>query len=183
MNLLVLILLVGNCLAQTLSIHYSVVPSHKEHAFATIEYAPGSKKATVQIEDIPETSGDICLGTASLPHHECFAYSNTLKRAQFHIYLDSSGNIDHLAANSANEASVTVHPFVAAPVPNLNPESYRKKAAAQKVLQKKVITDEDGEEVEVEEEVVVPADERSFIQKYWMYIVPPLLLFMMAGDR
>lgn len=43
--------------------------------------------------------------------------------------------------------------------------------------------DDNGVEVtrEIEEEVEVPVDDRSWIQKNWMYVVPPLLIFMLAG--
>lgn len=196
MKLLILILLLGNCLAQTISIHYRTLSNQKEYALATIQFTPGSKKAEVEVEDLSshDTTGEICLGTNSLPDHECFAYVDSVKFPQFHIYLDSTGNVDHLAAtvNAATKSSVMVHPFEAAPVPNLNPKSFKHNAKSkgsspqtQKVLKKMVIKGENGEDVEVEGEVEVEVevDDRSFIQKYWVYIVPPLIMYMMASDK
>ncbi|EDK47104.1 hypothetical protein LELG_05285 [Lodderomyces elongisporus NRRL YB-4239] len=103
--------------------------------------------------------------------------------------------------DETNKPRVKKHPFVVAPQPNMNPDSLKKQqqkgqqksgnTKLEVVKQKKTVKyiDEDGKEVtkEVEIEVEVPleedviVDERSWIQKNWMYVVPPLLLFLVMG--
>ncbi|KAG7663795.1 uncharacterized protein J8A68_002655 [[Candida] subhashii] len=142
-----------------------------------------------------------CFGTNDLPNHECFSYTKgikSLKSVQFHVFLDQASQIQHISVNYDSETNdndgpqVIIHPFELAPSPNLNPESLKgkqkKESSAgqqrvEKVIQKKIIKvkDENGNEIEkeIEQEVEVEVDDRSWIQKNWMYIVPPLILFLM----
>ncbi|KAK6461282.1 hypothetical protein DFJ63DRAFT_337177 [Scheffersomyces coipomensis] len=145
---------------------------------------------------------DYCFGTKDLLNHDCFGYvvgnEDSLTSKNFHIFINAELNIDYISVNHeiSDKTDVIVHNVIKSPVPNLNAEATKHQPKGnqnagpktEKVIQTKKVTfiDEDGNEVEreVEEEVEVEVDERSFIQKNWMYIVPTLLLFLvMSGDE
>lgn len=155
----------------------------------------------------PKLNPDInyCFGTSDLANHECFSYTkglDSLELVQFHVFLDKYSEAARLSVNydqqskNSNEPQVITHSFQLAPSPNLNPESLKGKKAqdskgkqrVEKVVERKIVKvkDEHGNEVEkeVEQEVEVVVDNRSWIQKNWMYIVPPLILFLvMTGEE
>ncbi|KAG5420846.1 hypothetical protein I9W82_002727 [Candida metapsilosis] len=143
-----------------------------------------------------------CIGTKDVHNNECFSYQTNLQNlnhAIFNLYLDGDGDISRLSLSfddKLDKPQVKRRKQIIAAQPNLNPDSMKKQREEQKnggnggqvvekVKQKKVITEIDANGVEVtreiEEEVEVPVDDRSWIQKNWMYIVPPLLIFMLAG--
>lgn len=143
-----------------------------------------------------------CIGTKDVHNNECFSYQTNLQNlnhAIFNLYLDGDGDILRLSLSfddKLDKPQVKRRKQIIAAQPNLNPDSMKKQREEQKnggnggqvvekVKQKKVITEIDANGVEVtreiEEEVEVPVDDRSWIQKNWMYIVPPLLIFMLAG--
>ncbi|CAK9437603.1 uncharacterized protein LODBEIA_P19810 [Lodderomyces beijingensis] len=145
-----------------------------------------------------------CIGTKDLHNHECFSFQPDLRsfnNSVFNVYLTEDGDIHRLALSfdeNATAPKIKKHRSITAPQPNMNPESLKKQREEQqkqsaghqgerrqKVVQRKIvkIVNEKGEEEEqeVEEEVEVVVDDRSWIQKNWMYIVPPLIIFLLLG--
>ncbi|EGW33731.1 uncharacterized protein SPAPADRAFT_59095 [Spathaspora passalidarum NRRL Y-27907] len=150
-----------------------------------------------------QSSASYCIGTTDVPNSECFAYVkgiNSLNKATLHVFLDSNKEISHLSISHDSVADVKhrvkFHAIGTSATPNLNPQSLKKQkeqANAQtgprveKVTKKKIVkvVDEHGNTVdkEIEEEVEVEVDERSWVQKNWMYIVIALLMFMALGGE
>lgn len=97
------------------------------------------------------SSGAACLTTPDLPGHECFTYTNGLDGKQFVLFVDEE--IVGVSLVASDEKSPIVRQ-VAHTAPNFG----KPKVAVE-------------ENVEAE-------DNRLFIQKNWMYIVPGLLLVM-----
>lgn len=146
-----------------------------------------------------------CVGTKDLDNHECFTLINgvdSLNGTVIDAYMDENGvTISRLSLNfdeSYNKSKLRKHKMSTSPTPNLNPDSLKKQRQKQAnkggqgnnkqveiIKQKKLVKyiDDEGKEVEkeIEEEVEVEVDNRSWIQKNWMYIVPPLLLFLIVG--
>lgn len=152
-----------------------------------------------------------CIGTKDIHNNECFSYQSNLPnltQAVFNLFLDEDGDILRLSLsfdNKLGKPQVKRRKQVIAAQPNMNPDSIKKQREEQqqqkkagsggdgggsiveKVKKKKLIKEIDANGVEVtreieeEIEVEVPIDDRSWIQKNWMYIVPPLLIFMLAG--
>lgn len=144
----------------------------------------------------PVTVGNIgkavCLGTDDLPNHECFVYHELSKeelQGRFQIIVDESGIRRISFAPSAEELVVGVVEVTRAPAPNLLPVAMELQAVpkpqTKQVMRKRVIVDDAGVESVVEEEVleVVEQDNRSWVQKNWMYIVPPLVLFLIFSPE
>ncbi|KAI5957843.1 hypothetical protein KGF57_003110 [Candida theae] len=115
-----------------------------------------------------------CIGTKDIHHHDCFSYHTNLanlSHAVFHLFLDGDGDVERLSLSfddKLNEPKVVKHKILVAPGPNLTPASINKPREEQK-------NGGGGEGIEV------PVDNRSWIQKNWMYVVPPLIIFMFAG--
>ncbi|RCK65930.1 hypothetical protein Cantr_01682 [Candida viswanathii] len=153
-----------------------------------------------------DPSKKYCVGTKDLENHECFTFVDgvtSLNGTVLDAFIDENGEISRLALNFDDSSKTTIrdklrrHKLQPAAVPNMNAESIKKlRQQAQQaqggggangkvntVKQKKLIKyiDDDGNEVEKEIEEEVEVDERSWIQKNWMYIVPPLLLFLVLG--
>ena len=71
------------------------------------------------------------------------------------------------------------------PSPNFNTTTQKtpeKRKAVVKSKKTVVEVDEDGKEVVKEVEVEEPVDERSWLQKNWIYVVIPLVLLMLLTD-
>ena len=132
-----------------------------------------------------------CVGTKDLDNHECFTFmdENGVTISRLSLNFDESYN---------NKSKLRKHKFTTSPIPNLNPDSLKKQRQKQGnkggqgnnkqveiIKQKKLVKyiDDDGNEAEkeIEEEIEVEVDNRSWVQKNWMYIVPPLLLFLIVG--
>ncbi|EMG49209.1 hypothetical protein SBY92_000582 [Candida maltosa Xu316] len=143
-----------------------------------------------------------CIGTKDLENHECFTFLNgvdSLNHTVIDAFMDKdNAEIVRLSLTFAEESTnkLRKHRFAKSPVPNLNPDSLKKlkqqqqqsqeKGKVEIVKQKRIIkvTDDEGNEVEKEIEEEIEVDNRSWIQKNWMYIVPPLILFLiMGGDN
>ena len=147
-----------------------------------------------------------CVGTKDLDNHECFTLINgveSLNGTVIDAFMDENGvTISRLSLNFDesynNKSKLRKHKFTTSPIPNLNPDSLKKQRQKQGnkggqgnnkqveiIKQKKLVKyiDDDGNEAEkeIEEEIVVEVDNRSWVQKNWMYIVPPLLLLLIVG--
>lgn len=131
---------------------------------------------------------------------------------QFQLQLDKEGDIEHVSlingAGLLHEDGETfvdtvIVDFEKQPVPNLSPSHLKSKVdktintnskttrTTKKIVRK---INQEGKEIEEEEEVTIveettaegeEEDERSWIQKNWMYVVPPLLIMfaMGGGDK
>lgn len=117
----------------------------------------------------------------------CFGYQEGPGfGGDFQILVNGAGTIEGLSFVRGKVPLVfgsLVKSVESAPKPNLNPynrQTAQSQAQTLKVVQKKVVENEAGEKVEVEEEIeqVVETDNRSWVQKNWMYIIPPLVLFL-----
>lgn len=151
-----------------------------------------------------DPSKKYCIGTKDLENHECFTFLNgvtSLNNTIIDAFIDEDGEITRLALNfeessvkSKTKDKLRKHKIHPAAVPNMNADSIKKQRQQQQqaqgssgkvrtIKQKRTIKyiDDDGNEVEKEIEEEVEIDERSWIQKNWMYIVPPLLLFLVMG--
>ncbi|KAK6874129.1 hypothetical protein K6H11_001773 [Candida tropicalis] len=146
-----------------------------------------------------DPSKSYCIGTKDLENHECFTFINgvsSLNNTVIDAFIDENGDITRLALNFDESSKPTIrkHKVHPAAIPNMNAESIKKQRQQQQqqaqnsgkvrvVKQKKLIKyiDDEGNEVEKEIEEEVEIDERSWVQKNWMYIVPPLLLFLVMG--
>ncbi|KAK6453947.1 uncharacterized protein RJT20DRAFT_64526 [Scheffersomyces xylosifermentans] len=192
---------------QKIDIYLKFLKDNSVESLGTLNYDKSKKRGLFERSDIeiPPNSVDLCIGTSDLKDHDCFTYLKGGKGIDFnskawHIFLDEANEIKRLAVNNedANEnvsTPVVVHSYQRAPVPNLNPDSRKnapKKAQEsgprkEVVVQKKkvIVKDDDGNEVEkeIEEEVEVEVDDRSWVQKNWMYIVLPLVFFMLLGEE
>lgn len=147
--------------------------------------APGADKA--------------CVGTKDLPDHQCFGYTDLASDWGVDVFLDEQADIARLLVR---QGAGRVHKYREDPQPNLkawavvnhpargqanNEKSQEKKGphTEVKITKKKVVEeDEHGNkverEVEVEEEVLV--DNRLFVQKYWVYLVIPLVMMLLQKD-
>lgn len=138
------------------------------------------------------TPGPYCIGTRDLASKECFAYVevNDQLGGDFVLYVDDKNEMTELSFLRSQEVGLRLRlkKVVTNIVPNLEPfqgQQQVKQPVTQRVTRKRVVENENGEKVEVEEviEEVVPVDERSWIQKNWMYVVPPLLLLLVLSPE
>lgn len=137
------------------------------HALGTLEItAENAEFVPSELQVLP---GYYCVGTKDLPGHQCFTYTYLdrgidLKTVQVAV---ENGNILRLSlVQRVNDEAVKVISPAAAPTPNMDPVPLQLK-------KKKQATEESQNENDEEEA------EKSWIQKNWMYIVPPLMILMM----
>ncbi|EGV66629.1 hypothetical protein PSN45_002761 [Yamadazyma tenuis] len=129
--------------------------------------------------------GEFCVGTADVAHHECFAVASgpSIATGVFVVQLDQLKHIGSISLqNDASTSSrVAVKSAKVVPAPNLKPSTKPPKPQPEIRRVKQTTTDSTGATVEVE--VEVEEEPKSWIQKNWMYVVPPLLiLFVVLGD-
>lgn len=136
-----------------------------------------------------------CFSTGDLEGHECFSYSSIvnasdpLQNLQFWLYLDTNKDIARISVASGEHAPgelAVLKEIVTGPVPVLSNEAQRKKESAggrkppvQKVTVTKVVEDEDGNQVEVQEEQMVTEEENlSWIEQNWKYCLIGFLVYV-----
>ncbi|KAG7191900.1 uncharacterized protein KQ657_002689 [Scheffersomyces spartinae] len=136
-----------------------------------------------------------CFNTNDLKDHECFLYSsitnatNPLQSLQFWLYLDENKDIARISISSGEhpEGEVAVIKEIGlAPAPVLSNVAQMKKEKGnirkppmQKVIVTKVVEDEDGNKVEVQEEKLVSEEENlSWIEKNWRYLLIGFLVYL-----
>ncbi|KAI5957273.1 hypothetical protein KGF54_000201 [Candida jiufengensis] len=151
-----------------------------------------------------EPQQSICIGTKDIYNNECFSYQKNIQsfnNTVFNLYLDEDNDIFRISLSfddKIQKPTVKKHKHIISPQPNLNPDSMKKQREQQseqqnggnaqkieKIITKKKIIEKDsnGNEIikEVDEEIEQVVDDRSFIQKNWMYIVPVLILLLVGG--
>lgn len=176
MNLLLALLLINGIWAQSITLFAHSLVDSSDVSLATIDV----ENKLIVIEN--EVSGEFCIGTKDIDDHSCFHYlDGELSNFGVELYLDKQGSVNSIALTSSG---VKIIPFVEGVKPNLNPVSKKKTENApkvEKIVKTVIVKDEDGNEVEkqIEEEV----DNRSFIQKNWVYIVIPLVFFLLTGEQ
>lgn len=131
---------------------------------------------------IDTIDGDYCIGAKDIAGNECFHKTNDLSDKQFVVYINGN-KIDYLTVKESKDTQkVIIKQTPKAPQPNLNPSTKPKKAPVEIKKVKTFKTDENGNKVEVVQEI--EEHPKSWIQKNWTYIVPPLLiLFVLMGDE
>lgn len=183
------------CLAaQAAAREYQIFATSLQSSIAipigSVAYDKGLKQGFFTSEDSVIEDGDYCVGTKDLLNHECFAYTEVgdgatiLSGKSLELQLNSDEEVEQIALVEKGQRQIIISTAAKQPIPNLNPVHATKQAnqgpskVTKKVTVKETVVDEEGNEVEVERERVVEEEEdtRSFIQKYWMYIVPAVLL-------
>lgn len=168
--------------AASLEIFATNVHTGDRSDLGVLSFSPESANFSVRAT---LAAGDYCLGTDVA---ECFSYSEVKEglSGEFVVYMDGP-EVENLAfVAGTNGLSLRVEHVAAAPVPNLQPpqEEVKQNMVKQKVMKKKTVKTDDGETVEVEEEVEEEVvDNRSWVQRNWMYIVPPLVLLLLIPDQ
>lgn len=162
----------------------------EEVQLGSLEYDQQASTSEFRAENLPIVPGTYCVGTKDVPGKDCFAFLETDGdiSGEFVVYVDKKDELAEVSfLRGKSGLSSSVKKVTANVVPNLNPSQGQqvKEPVTQKVTKKRVVENENGEEVEIEEEVeeAVPVDERSWIQKNWMYIVPPLLIFLVMAPE
>lgn len=147
-----------------------------------------------KVEFTPEVGhiepGSYCLGSKDSVESDCFAYIETEGQlaGEFIVFVDEDDVAGLSFIKGKAGLQLRVEKVSSGPVPNLEPLQGQQQAKApvtQKVTRKRVVENEDGEKVEIEEEIeeIVPVDERSWVQKNWMYIVLPLVLVLLLSPE
>lgn len=157
----------------------------------SLHYDPAAATSDFSAHDSHILPGSYCIGTSDLPLKECFVYLETSGDlgGEFVVFVDDENQVSDISfLRGAGGFTLRVEKVVSNVKPNLTPFHKKepvKEPVTQKVTRKRVVENENGEKVEIEEEVeeVVPVDERSWIQRNWMYVVPPLLLFLVMAPE
>lgn len=183
-----LVLLLASLVAlSSIDIYAQDVHSKSEVSLGAIHFDHQSKSASFSATGADVVGTSLCLGTHDIPGQECFVYQEAADGklgGSFQLFVDQNG-IQRLSFSpSLEEFSAEIIEISHGAGPNMLPlfqEKTAQKPQTSTVVRKRVVTDEDGVESVVEEEVVevIEEDNRSWVQKNWMYIVPPLVLFLL----
>lgn len=145
-------------------------------------------QSTFEASDASLAAGSYCVGTDSLPEKECFAYLEVggVFGGEFVVYVDGNEVIDLTFAQNLDNVTSRVASVGAAAEPIMKPHAVAQKVVTQKVKRKVLVENENGEQVEIEreDEEIVEPDNRSWVQKNWLYLALPLvLIFIMAPEE
>lgn len=177
--------------ASTINIYGRELGTESEVAIGQIRYDSETKAALFDPVTSNGLGRQLCLGTHELPNHKCFVYheqANGSLQGKFQLFMDGNDIVRLSFSASTGDLSVEVIETTYGPAPNLQPVAVESTSAQQPlqtktVVRKRIVKNENGEESEVEEQVteVTEVDNRSWVQKNWMYIVPPLVLFLIVA--
>lgn len=153
-----------------LEIYAKSVSNGKVTNLGTIKYSPELPEADFLKNNLSLVHDDYCITTADTP---CFAYyplsTTGLLNKQFVLYLNNNASIHHISLlpSSTSEPRPLIVALEKSPSPIRElPKSEKKEPIKEK------------EEKEEKEEP------KSFLQKYWPYIVGALLLLpMLIGEE
>lgn len=116
-----------------------------------------------------------CVGIKGIEDKSCSIVKDVTKH-KYDIQLDSKGDFVGITINSGDWQHSQLKTPTKAPSPNLHPNNIAKGKSATSSNEK---IKPEGEENKESEE-----DTRSWVQKNWTYIVPPLIiLFVLFGDE
>lgn len=148
-----------------------------------INYITDQHHGTFERTFDDKLEGSYCL-TTSKNEGGCIAVVDTLDYKQFNIHLNGQQQIHYVTVRNMDPNGkktkalsdvVPVNGPNIAPSPNLNPSNVPKKNNARD----QGVGAGNGEGNKENEEEV----EKSWVQKNWLYIVPPLLImFVLMGD-
>lgn len=190
--MLPLLLLASLAALTSISIYARDVTNNAKIPLGAILLDDDRKIATFTADPIKGIGKAVCLGTSDLPGHDCFSYhelANDKLQGSFQVIVDESGIQRISFTPAARDLAVDVVEVKRAPGPNLLPVAMdlqvAPKTQSKMVTRKRVVVDDEGVETIVEEEVleVLEDDKRSWVQKNWMYIVPPLILFLIFAPN
>lgn len=132
--------------------------------------------------------GHWCLHATNYAGETCFWYQEIADAADFGgvfaLFVDAEKAVQQLTFYRGEQPGfdAAVRAVAVAPTPNLAAVR-EKKPEPEKIVRKKIVENENGEKVEITEEEIVEPDTRSWIQRNWMYIVPPLIIFLILSPE
>lgn len=174
-SILQLLALISIAHAQLLTVQIYANPlSSKPTVLGSLHYDKNTTHVSFTQNDIVIDDGLYCIGTKDLPSLECFTYTklskSTLGTKVLLVHLDSHKNIAHLSMSTST--SVSKKPS----------ESSIQVAVSRVQYDPKPIKSKQPEKAQNSSETTEEAP-KSWIQKNWMYVVPPLLImFVLLGE-
>ncbi|KAH3685449.1 hypothetical protein WICPIJ_003564 [Wickerhamomyces pijperi] len=131
--------------------------------------------------DIDFESGKYCVGVSIAGHFQCHSYVQLSLPLSYDIVLHTKPNTGELVSLSMVKSSTLgLHAVIK---PGLILEEPRLKGSNNNVKVKvREVTNDKGE-TEIVHDGEVIEDQRSFIQKYWTYIVPALIMILMRSGE
>lgn len=129
---------------------------------------------STQVIDAPELpefeEGDYCIGAEINGNFQCHSYARLEFPLRYELIISTKPKTGELISMSFRRAeNEGIKSIIKPAVPGAQPAT--KEAP-------KVVKNAEGKEVLEEEE-----PPKSFIQKYWMYIVPALIMFMISSGQ
>lgn len=178
---------------RTLDIYYRSITSNSKVNLGEIRYDPQTNTSSFTEKSALPKHESLCLGTDKLPNNECFIYLETKEQpptGNFVVLVDDSGlpSDVSLELHKGEIWGAQTKPIAKGPVPNFEPANREvsqepvKKKTVKKITTTKV---ENGEEIQIEEEIIEEEEEdnRSWVQKNWLYIVIPLVILMFLSPE
>ncbi|KAL7664870.1 ER membrane protein complex subunit 10 [[Candida] zeylanoides] len=187
--LVALLYLISLALAQTVKVYACLPYTSDKLEIGSIVVDDNGPSMFGERSSAIDDNVHYCIGTNDLSNHGCFAYTGNTKNAKF-VVQTSDTEIVRLQLNPDPAAPSVVRVnggAPAGPTPIMRPVHKRKHTSKQptrkrirprKQSAEKAKEDEDVAEEEAEEEEEV--DDRSWVQKNWMYIVPGLLILFVG---
>ncbi|KAI0463939.1 hypothetical protein LJB42_002948 [Komagataella kurtzmanii] len=169
-SLVTLFLFLGSTFAYQLK---AVDSAQNSFNLATLEFDSKWKLHTGEQLDLPSDLYRICLD------EDCFNYKRLSSpiAQDIKLTINKHNDIENVAFFDASQKGLNliVEQIRQAPIPKLpRKEKKIKKIRSDNKLELKEVVDEEAE---------VNVENRSFIQKYWMYIVPALLIMLISGNQ
>lgn len=179
--LLVVWLLHLVCAAKTFTLFYRAIDSNVETSWG--ELVCEGEEVAFDITRPVESDSDqsYCIGTHSLPHHECFGVVKDLNNLQITIIYGEETQDTRISVSPGHDGIQATSKQVAeAPVPAMRANRKIKVAAGKTTseIQDSVPDDEEAGSFDPGE-----INKTSWVKRNWMYLVPPLIiLFIMLPD-
>lgn len=173
--ILQLLVLISIAHAELLTVQiYAKSLSSTPIPLGSLNYDKNTTHASFTQNDLAINDGYYCIGTTDLPNLECFTYTklskSTLGTKLVLVHLNADKDIAHLSMSTA-------------PV-SKNPSESPIQVTVSKVnYDPKPIKNKKPENAQANPEATKEDPPKSWIQKNWMYVVPPLLImFVLLGD-
>lgn len=177
--ILQLIVFISIARAQLLTVHIYAKPlsSSESIGLGSLHYDKNTTHASFTQNDLTIDDGHYCIGTTDLPNLECFTYTklfkSTLLTKLLLVHLDADKNIARLSISSSALQSES-NPADSSIQLSLSFVKYDPKPIKRLAQPKKP---------ENQHENIEKDSPTSWIQKNWMYVVPPLLImFLLLGE-
>lgn len=187
--LIALLYLISLALAQTVKVYARLPYTTNELEIGSIVVDDNGPLMSGEVSSAIDEDAHYCIGTNDLSNHGCFAYTGNTKNAKFVVQTSGTEIVKlHLNPDSAAPLVVSVDDGATlGPTPIMRPvhkqkhsskQPTRKRIRPRKQLAERAKEEEVAAEEEEEEEEEV--DDRSWVQKNWMYIVPGLLILFVG---